>query len=1238
MSFLSNVRKFFRIGDVEKKKKTYNNIRRDRDPSEIWEIVGELGDGAFGKVYKTKNKEDGSFAALKQVEIKDEEELDDYMVEIDILTEFKHKNVVGLYEAFFYNETLWMYIEFCGGGALDSIMMELEKPLTEPQIRCICHEMCEALAFLHQCGVIHRDLKAGNVLLAMDGTVRLADFGVSAKNGDPKAKRDTFIGTPFWMAPEVISCETLKENPYDSSADIWSFGITLIELAQMEPPNHEMHPMRVLMKIHKADPPTLDVQSKWSKDFNDFIRICLNKTPEGRPTASDLLKHPFIKNVTDNRPVRELIGEAKAEITEVFEDIPDETEVKVNGIDLDAEGSEDSYSMGDISESLGEHPATDRQVSQNSVKSIPSIKEEEIPEPEPEPKPVPEPEVEEEDEPLYEVLEVGPSTPTGERKTMVFPAAPEPEEVDEPIYEVLEVEDGKMEPHLPENDVPNKREEPASPCGVVVTTPVEDNGPANIAGEVHILPPGDEILTPGHEDVTSTKDDEILPSSEISDSAISMSESPGRQPQTDDELPDDKEDIDSSPVEERKEPSVPATDAIDGSLDHDALVDSLKKVTEDDGDKTSIKEETITMGDEDKEEEKPDAPVAVAVVAPPEPDEVREDVVEDVVTEIVDDVIRSDQDVPSVPQVVMESFDELVQEDINAQKQNNEEPSEPVQDTDLLVTDIDTEITKLQDGEDRSEEVKVVVPSVIVTPDQPREEVHKPSTPQLDRLSNEQKSDSGSQETISSAGDTMIVVDDRQPKEQNAVTRRKDKNEQQKKEVKVSFGIALPHKTPTMQAKSQYRTLTKTRKYIVDGVIVTSTTSKVVLVGEENRTKEEFENKKQDLRELKVLQKQENKAYQDLVLKAQYMRQQEERRYDLEMQALLRSFEADIEALNKQQKQQVEKAEITQGLDLKLASKKIKQDQDREVRMFHETLKQEQKLLKQEVDMMPKDQRKDVLRRRREEKDIEHQERERHFLEQQQESFDKKMKRLSDQHREKIALLEKQFLQQKQQLLRAREAAIWEMEERHQHEKHQLAKRQLKDMFFLKRHQMLTRHDKELAQIKRINGRKEEELLRRQAIEKKRMPKIQKGEMKTRAQIFKQSLRISMVINADEERDKIRQFEENEKKRVKAEQLRQELKHKKQWDELTNKNMTQLRELEQLQAEKRKMLMEQETQKIQELDDHYENELVEWRSKLQPRKQKLENALVSNSDIDKFLHSDNTDALTSQSKFYVAHR
>lgn len=117
-----------------------------------------------------------------------------------------------------------MYLEFCGGGALDSLMYELEKPLTEPQIRFVGHEMCAALAFLHAHHVIHRDLKAGNVLVTLEGSVKLADFGVSAKMKEEKEKRDTYIGTPYWMAPEVIACEMFKDCPYNESADIWSFG------------------------------------------------------------------------------------------------------------------------------------------------------------------------------------------------------------------------------------------------------------------------------------------------------------------------------------------------------------------------------------------------------------------------------------------------------------------------------------------------------------------------------------------------------------------------------------------------------------------------------------------------------------------------------------------------------------------------------------------------------------------------------------------------------------------------------------------------------------------------------------------------------------------------------------------------------------------------------------------------------------------------------------------------------
>ncbi|KAG9335498.1 hypothetical protein JZ751_004628 [Albula glossodonta] len=307
--------RIFRLGAEKKKVKHYDNLKRDEDPRGSWETLGELGDGAFGKVYKTT----GALAAAKVIEVRGEEQLEDYITEIDILAACRHANVLALQEAIFFEGWLWILIEFCPGGALDDIMLELERGLSEQQISEVCCQTLQALSYLHQHHIIHRDLKAGNILLTLEGQVKLADFGVSAKNTNSLQRRATFIGTPYWMAPEVIQCETSKDNPYSCKADIWSLGITLLEAAEMEPPHHSLNPMRVLLKITKSPPPTLTNPRLWSSNFQDFLRRALQKNPETRWGAQQLLAHPFSCAGRDGRALKELIAEAKAEVTEEIE-------------------------------------------------------------------------------------------------------------------------------------------------------------------------------------------------------------------------------------------------------------------------------------------------------------------------------------------------------------------------------------------------------------------------------------------------------------------------------------------------------------------------------------------------------------------------------------------------------------------------------------------------------------------------------------------------------------------------------------------------------------------------------------------------------------------------------------------------------------------------------------------------------------------------------------------------------
>lgn len=477
---------------------------------------------------------------------------------------------------------------------------------------------------------------------------------------------------------------------------------------------------------------------------------------------------------------------------------------------------------------------------------------------------------------------------------------------------------------------------------------------------------------------------------------------------------------------------------------------------------------------------------------------------------------------------------------------------------------------------------------------------HTPSK-SIDRSDAESISTTISQDSRESSKENHLSQGQSGEVDEEVVLRRKsDYNREIQRPTKTKEDIQM------MNLKKKTRK--RTRKFEIDGVVVTTTTSKVIYGDDENgKVYDDQIFRKQELRELKMLQKMEQKQFQDLSQKAQFNKDQQDKRFEQERQLLERNAETDLETLARQQRQQIERAEAQQEADLRLASKKIRSEQERELKQFREGLKQELKLLKQEVDLMPKDKRKSAFKIRKEKLEAEHEEREKHFLDKLNESHELLLRRLSDSHREKIALMERQFLQQKQQLMRAREAAIWEQEERHIHEKQQLLKKQLKDIFFLQRHQMLIRHEKELEQMKRMNQRKEEELIKRQTVERRNLPKRIRNEMKAREMMFRESMRISMssVIapDPDAEREKLKKFQENEKKRYRAEQQRFELKHSRQLEEVRAQSDATIKELEQLQNEKRKMLMEHETLKLKELEEAYAKELREWKAQLKPRKQ-----------------------------------
>ncbi|XP_076241263.1 sterile20-like kinase isoform X3 [Calliopsis andreniformis] len=1503
MSFLSNLKKAFHFGGNDaKKKKLYNNIKMDCNPEEFWEMVGELGDGAFGKVYKAQHRQTQQLAAAKMCALEGEDDLSDFMIEIDILSECKHPNVVELHEAYFIEGKLWMLIEYCDGGAVDSIMVELEKALTEPQIAYICQHMTKGLAFLHKSKVIHRDLKAGNVLLTMAGGVKIADFGVSAKNKHTLQKHDTFIGTPYWMAPEVVLCETFRDNPYDFKVDIWSLGITLIEFAQMEPPNHEMSPMRVLLKIQKNDPPKLDQPGKWSKDFNDFIAKALIKDPTSRPTADELLKHPFINRNLDSKPIRDLLLEYKADVVEeeLVDDEAEEQRTSQLPLELDQLG-DDSASMrsdADVKISEKENPVASpvtakkeennkREINREGEKEDRNKKlrkaesKENIPvfvEKKQAPKP---PSTSETNERRIS-REKGPAPPPplmrqdskNEDKENILKLADKQHTIE--TLDQCKINDEKQRDKsiVTENqetinkeqmntDILSEKQNVSNSLGKMATD-INEKEKINLDDTKKVdirQKPVDKIAPPSSKPQLTLEEKrksapvkpelsedwakpvfnkqssleeknrmEKKPSVDVTVKRQSSIEENYKSLQAkrksveeklnavlekrfsmDSEMRANVSSLDALKSKEaaktamsekniikscsteniktdygihKTEPVVKShsegssrydslenfPDEFDGKRDkkkwsnkehnyENAVNDSSN--SEKKGSLVNVSVITSTpirsrsasrrgsgdnvvviTGKSDQElrpntstvritAESPDLsnslasnvsqvtvvtthpPVLVDAVSPmplscrPSPTSEVIIVANELNKTQVNESSTDDDGFPSldsleyIPQeqpivltdvskrvgkkldesevlIVSPIVDEL-QDTSHVSVVTVGEDKEQVKDSSVLnkhdtvrtshsdmsliersstKSDSGDEITKMiitgttvepVDGEDTDRNSKKMngllkndkssvtrIDEKVIKSIKPKDvggKVYKEKRVSPDSFEGSRsQSESGStrSHTPSKSIDrsdaesisTTISQDSRESNKENHLSQGQstevDEEVVLRRKPDYNRDIQRPTRTKEdiQMMNLKKKTRKRTRKFEIDGVVVTTTTSKVIYGDDENgKVYDDQIFRKQELRELKMLQKMEQKQFQDLTQKAQINKDQQEKRFEQERQLLERNAETDLETLARHQRQQIERAEAQQEADLRIASKKIRSEQERDLKQFREGLKQELRLLKQEVDLMPKDKRKSAFKIRKEKLEADHEEREKDFLDKLNENHELSLRRLSDSHREKIALMERQFLQQKHQLMRAREVQIWEAEERQIHEKQQLLKKQLKDIFFLQRHQMLIRHEKELEQMKRMNQRKEEELIKRQTVERRNLPKRIRNEMKAREMMFRESMRISMssVIapDPDAEREKLKKFQENEKKRYRAEQQRFELKHSRQLEEVRAQSDATIKELEQLQNEKRKMLMEYETLKLKELEEAYSKELREWKAQLKPRKQKLEAELTA---------------------------
>jgi len=276
------------------------------DPMKLLADMQKIGEGAAGEVYSAVYVKNNQKIAVKKMSINpDSTKL--LVVEISIMRSSKHPNIVEYLESYIVKDELWVVMEFMGGGCLTEVLEQFDSmQLTEPQIAVVCKETLKALYYIHGMHRIHRDIKSDNILLGEMGEVKVADFGYAAQLTQTQQKRTTVVGTPYWMAPELI-----RGHQYGPKVDVWSLGIMVMEMVEGEPPYMEFPPLRALFLITTKGIPDLKDSDKRSSEMKDFLAKCLTKEADQRPDAKTLLGHAFLKKACPSAQLVAAVREAR---------------------------------------------------------------------------------------------------------------------------------------------------------------------------------------------------------------------------------------------------------------------------------------------------------------------------------------------------------------------------------------------------------------------------------------------------------------------------------------------------------------------------------------------------------------------------------------------------------------------------------------------------------------------------------------------------------------------------------------------------------------------------------------------------------------------------------------------------------------------------------------------------------------------------------------------------------------